>query len=242
MRSANAMAIAGLGMLALAGCDSTQTRNERAKLTAQREIAAREPERVKTANPDVRVTGTQLVRGPRGAAVVVDVRSSAVAPLTDVPVTVGVRRGERYVALNTGKELEWFQWHLPAIPARGAATWVFRVPPGRALRAGDTAFAKVGVPGGKVVTRTDALPQITASALTRPTGARARVVVDNVSDVPQFGLQVYAVGRAGGRVVAAGAATVERLNRDQQREVTVRLAGRPAASKLDVVAVPTIFQ
>lgn len=235
------MAVLLLGIPVLAGCDSTQDKNERAKLTAQREIAAREPTRVGTVHPDVAVDTVALVRDGRSTAIVVELRSRAATPLTDIPISVGVRRGGRVVYLNAGRELGWFQTHVPAIPARGAATWVFRAPPSRRTRAGDVAFARVGIPRGPGTSTASALPEIQAAPAGGAKG-RARVVVENTSDVPQFELQVYAVARRGDRYVSAGAATVPRLKREERSVVSVPLTGRGPSGQLRVVAVPTIFQ
>lgn len=131
------MLLAALAAPALAGCaDSTQLRNDRAELSARRDVASRERQRVTRPNPQVRVTGATRVSDSRSTAIVVDLRSSADAPLTDVPVSVGVRRRDgRRALLNARPGLDWFQTHVAAIPARGTAIWVFRtrrpVPPGR---------------------------------------------------------------------------------------------------------------
>ncbi|UUY05370.1 hypothetical protein LRS13_07565 [Svornostia abyssi] len=193
-------------------------------------------------NPDIAIDDVALVRDARSTAVVVELRSRAARPLTDVPISVGVRRGGRMVYLNAGRELGWFRTHVPAIPARGAATWVFRVPPGRRTRAGDVPFARVGIPGAPVVSSASALPEIQAAPAGGVTRGRARVAVENRSDIPQFGLQVYAYAREGGRYVTAGATTVKRLKRDERSVVQVPLTGRTQAGRLQIVAVPTIFQ
>lgn len=242
MRSVRpAVALVALGIPVLAGCDSTQDKNERAKLTAQREIAAREPMRVGTVHPDVAVDTVALVRDGRSTAIVVELRSRAATPLTDVPISVGVRRGGRVVYLNAGRELGWFQTHVPVIPAKGAATWVFRAPPSRRTRAGDVPFARVGIPRGPGTSTASVLPEIQAAPAAGGAKGRARVVVENTSDVPQFGLQVYAYTQQGDRYVSAGAATVPRLKREERSVVSVPLTGR-RAGQLRVVAVPTIFQ
>lgn len=239
-------ATAGIGALllapaTLAGCDTTQRRNERAKLSAQREIAARAPQRVTRPSADVRVTRVALVRAGR-PAIVVELRSAAARTLTDVPITVGVQRADgRRVVLNARAGMGWFQTHVPAITAHGTATWVFR---GRdRLPAGARPYATVGAappaaggPGG-------ALPHIVARALPAGAGARtATVLVENVSDIPQYGLQVYALARAGGRYVAAGKASIVHLGTGASTTVRVPLAGAVGAAPLRVHAVAAMLR
>jgi hypothetical protein len=74
-----------------------------------------------------------------------------------------------------------------------------------------------------------------------PTTA-VRVALASESDVPQFGLQVYAVVRAHGRVVAAGTATVRHLGSRGRASARVALFGAPGRHTVRVYALPTIFE
>ncbi|MBJ7330323.1 MAG: hypothetical protein JHC95_10525 [Solirubrobacteraceae bacterium] len=226
---------------ALAACDSTQEKNERAKLAALREISGREPQRVTKANPDVEVVRADLVRGGGRSAVVVDLRSRAAKPITDAPIEVGVRRGSRTVILNAGKDLPWFRTHVPAIPAGGTATWVLSVPLGRRTRPTDRAVVRVGIPGGKVVSTAVSVPKLDA-ALAGAKAGKVRTRVRNTSGVTQFGLQLYAVAKTGDRYVAAGSATVGALEQDKERTVSITLTGEQGNAPLRVLAAPTIFR
>jgi hypothetical protein len=251
-----ALAVASLALLASVGCDSTQDKNARAELQAKRELASRELPAVRRAHPDVRVERVGLVRGAAkgSAAIVVELSSTAAQPLTDVPIAVGVRgRGGRRL-LNAKRNLDWFQTHVPAIPADGTVTWVFKG--ARDIAAGDRPFAKVGLPrrlsSASSLPRVDATAEPAAAAVARkpakagkkPRTAKApaaRVTVDNASDVPQFGLQVYAYARRGNRYVAAGKTEVAELGSGQRRTVAVPLAGAARERSLRVEAIPTIF-
>jgi hypothetical protein len=247
--SAKGALVALLALGLLSGCDSTQSKNERAKLRATRELASREPLRLGRANPDVRVERVSLVRGARSSAFVVDLRSRAVMPLTDVPIAVGVRRpGGRRVKLNGGRNQDWFQTHVPALPAGSTATWVFqgprRVPGGRP-------FARVGVPALPAISRASSLPRIDATpARAKAASTRARhrgrpatrVVVENDSDVPQYGLQLYALVLDRGRYVAAGRATITHLGTGRRVTASVPLTGHARPRALRVHAIPTIFE
>jgi hypothetical protein len=233
--SAKGALVTLLALGLLSGCDSTQSKNERAKLRATRELASRELQHVRRANPDVRVERVSLVRGGHSSAIVVDLRNSASRPLTDVPIAVGVREpGGRRVALNARKNLDWFQTHVPAIPASGRTTWVFE---GR-IRPAGRPFARVGLPASPAISHASSLPRIEAA----PAAAGGRVQVENDSDVPQYGLQVYALVRAGGRYVAAGKAVVDHLGTGQRKTTRIPLIGRARERQPRVHAIPTIFE
>jgi hypothetical protein len=233
---AGAVGLAGLG---LAACETTQERNERVKLAKTRLVGGQEAHRVTRAGDQTEVTGVTVVRDATHAAVVVDVRNREATPLTDVPVTVGaVERTGRYRYLNTSRNLGWFRTHIAAVPPRGTATWVLRVPRGR-IPLGSRPFARVGAPDPAFSSAT-ALPSLRVTAGPRA-GARARVRVGNGSDVPQTDVQVTALVRIDGRYVAAGTAAVAELDREASTEVAVPLTGRPGRGTLRVQAIPTIF-
>jgi hypothetical protein len=257
--------LAGLvlvGLLGLVGCDSTQSKNERAKLRATRELASRKPQHVAASNPAVRVTDVSLVRGRRSTAIVVELRNRTAKPLTDVPIAVGARaRSGRRVPLNVRRNLDWFQTHVPAIPAGETVTWVFEGRRGATTTG--RPFARVGMPASPAISRASSLPAIAAapaprteqrSPATRSASVRVhrerrdrrsastRVLVENTSNVPQYGLQVYALVRDGRRYVAAGKVAIEHLGTDQRKTVSVPLVGRPRGRSPHVHAIPTIFE
>lgn len=221
----------------VSGCVSTQDKNARAKLVADRELGSRRALRLGRVDARVRVIDAALVRGRGASAVVVTLRSHAATVLTDVPIAVGVRgRDGRRAPLNAGRGLDWFQTHVPAIAARGRATWVFltRKPVPRGVRA----WARVGAGAG---TRYGELPRVDARAAgTR--GRRVRVRVDSASAIPQYGLQVYALVQRDGRYVAAGKATVRHVGTRGRATTAVALAGDPGRRPVRVHAIPTIFE
>jgi hypothetical protein len=243
MATALVLAIGGGG---LSGCVSTQDKNARAKLVADRTIEGRKPLWLGGRSRDVRVLHVDRVRGRRGGALVVTLRNRGASALTDVPVVVGVRGADgRRTKLNGGRGLAWFQTHVPAIGAGETTTWIFTT--------------RRALPGGRpyaVAGRADesgAPPRIAATVERAPAARRAaarrhgaptavRVAVVNESDVPQFGLQVYAVVRAGGRVVAAGTATVRHLGSRGRASARVALFGAPGGHTVRVHALPTIFE
>jgi hypothetical protein len=235
------IALAAVALLLLSGCaDSTQLKNDRAELQAKRRVASRDAQRVVRRSPDVHVTGVALVRDPRSAAIVVDLRNTASHPLTDVPIAVGVvGAGGRRRPLNARPGLSWFQTHLPAIPAGGRTTWVFRTR--QSARAHGRPYASVGALPEPALSSASSLPAIQASS-PAVAGRTARARVENTSDVPQAGLQVVAVERSGGRYVAAGRAALAALAPGASTTVRVRLTGRPRGQAVRFLATPTIFE
>lgn len=243
MRSADRTSVALLGLLAilpaLAGCDSTFQQNARAKLAAERRLAAQERHVVVDRGPDIRVERVTLLRAGASTAVVVDVRSRADRVLTEVPISVGVRRRGSKVLLNGGADLDWYQSHLPAVPARGRATWVFRAPPGGIARPGDSPFVRIGRPAANAPQAGPTLPAIDARVV-RATPAAATVRVERVA-VPQLGLPIAVVARRGALPVAAGVVTVPAIDRGETLTVDIPLTGRAGSAPLRAAITPTIF-
>ena len=223
-RSASPILLA-LAALVLAGCVTTQQTNERYKLRADRTLAGRKPLRVSTPGTDAGVSRVTVLRGERGGAVVVELRNRTDRALSDLPITVGTGR----TPLNARGGLNFFQTHVASIAPSGTVAWVFttrhRIPSGRP-------FAVVG----NAARSPAALPALTAKAA--PKGA----VVRNATDVPQYGLPVYALARRGGRYVAAGRTTLQELGTGSSVTVPLRLIGARHGAPLELEALPTIFK
>jgi hypothetical protein len=239
----------------LAGCVSTQRKNARAELVAARTLAARTPLRLRARSRDVRIVDVALVRGRRGGALVVALRNRAAQPRTDVPIAVGVRAADgRRTPLDGGRGLDWFQTHVPAIGAGETTTWVYTTR--RALPDGRP-YAIAGAASEPLARHAaGTLPAIAARVVPAGDGARprgrsrrraggpatVRVALVNRSDVPQYDVQVYAVVRDGGRVLAAGSAAVGHLGARGRAAVRVALVGAPGRHPVRVHALPTIFE
>jgi hypothetical protein len=224
VRSASPLILAA-GALVLAGCVTTQQRNERYKLRADRTLESRKPLLVRRPGPDVRVGAVTVLRGARGGAVVVELRNRAARALSDVPISVGVGR----TRLNARGGLDFFQTHVAAIGAGARLTWVFttprRIPRGRPFAvAGDAARSPAQLP------RIDISP------------ARGGAVVRNRTKLPQYGLPVYALARRDGRYVGAGRATLAALGTGSTATVRVRMVGARHGAHIQLEALPTIFE
>lgn len=243
------LAIGGGG---LSGCVSTQDKNARAKLVADRTVEGRKPLWLGGRSRDVQVLRVDRVRGRHGGALVVTLRNGGERALTDVPIVVGVRgAGDRRHELNGGRGLAWFQTHVPAIGAGETTTWIYTtrqaLPAGRPYAVAGRANEAGTLPRiAATVVRAPAARHAAAgrrsAARRHPAPAAVRVALASESDVPQFGLQVYAVVRAHGRVVAAGTATVRHLGSRERASARVALFGAPGRHAARVHALPTIFE
>jgi hypothetical protein len=224
VRSASPILLA-LAALALTGCVTTQQTNQRYKLRADRTLAGRKPLRVTAPGTDAGVGRVTVLRSAHGGAVVVELRNRTGRALSDLPVTVGVGR----TPLNARGGLNFFQTHVASIAPSGTVAWVFTT---RRQIPGGRPFALVG----NAARSPAALPAITAKP------AAKGALVSNSTDVPQYGLPVYALARRGGRYVAAGRTTLQELGTGSSVTVPLRLIGARHGAPLELEALPTIFK
>ena len=224
VRSASPIVIA-LAALVLAGCATTQQTNARYKLRADRTLAGRKALRVRAPGTDASVGRVTVLRAARGGALVVELRNRTDRALSDLPITVGIGRKP----LNARGGLGFFATHVASIAPSSTVAWVFttrrRIPSGRP-------FAIVG----NATRSPSTLPAITA----RPAARGA--LVSNRTDVPQYGLPVYALAHRGGRLVAAGSTTLQELGTGSSVTVPLRLIGARHGAPLELEALPTIFK
>jgi len=230
-----------LALTAIAGCDSTQQQAARARLKAARFIASSGRTVVRRRNPDVRVLAVTLLRGSRGSAIAVRLRNRSLRPRNDLPISVGiVARGGRETYLNAAANTYYFETHLASIGARRSATWVFTT--SDALPAGATPVAAVGARPSVPATTVRSLPRLEVAAVGSPTRSKLHIKVTNASAVPQYQVQIYALGLARGRYVAAGRATIGHLGTQSSAIVTLTLIGGPRPTSIELEALPTMFQ
>ena len=232
-----AVALVGL-VTAVSGCATTQDANKRASLQADRTLASRKALVLHGTDPAVQVVRTSVIPGKDGSAIVVVLRNRGDAPVSDLPIEVGPRGGD---PLNAGRNVPYFQSHAPAIAAGGRDDLGLRVQGedrvGPGLRA-DRGAAGVGPRG-----RRRAGARRERCGLTRWQGGSSVVAeVSNGTGIPQYGLDVYAVARRGGRYVAAGRASLTHLGVDQKAELTLNLIGDAKGSQIQIYAPPTLFE
>lgn len=241
-RALAAAALAG----ALAGCATTQQEAARLQLNSARIRASEQRTKVTVPGRVVEVTRIARVVTGGATAFVVQVRNSGPKPVSDLPISVGVRTGRKraiYVNLQSRAELSYFQAHLPLIAAGATLTWVYTTD--RRLPAHARPFALVGATPSNTAPRTNPLPVIRASAVTSTAdmgAAPLAVSVRNLSSVPQYQLQVYAVAERAGRFVAAGSFTVPHLGSNASSRLKLPILGPINHARLQIEAAPTIFQ
>jgi hypothetical protein len=214
----------------LAGCATTQQQAARLQLNSARIRATQNRQRLTGHAREVVVRSVSLIQGRNRSAVVVALRNTANAPVSDLPLLVGVSRSHY---LNASAGLPFFQSHLPAIAAHGSLRWVLTLR--RPLPRRAVPFARVGAATGDIATAIRALPTV------RLARAGSLVTVTNTSSVPQYQLPVYAVASRGGRYVAAGRTTVAELGGGAQVRLRVPLIGNAAGATVSLEAPPTIF-
>lgn len=239
---AAALGAAGLAA-ALGGCATTMQEAARLQLNDARIRAGEVPTRVSAAGSTVTVDRVAVVRDGGRIAFVVAVHNPGSRTVSDLPVSVGFRLagGRRvYVNAQSPLELSYFDAHLPAVTARGTLTWVYTT--ARRIPAHARPFALVGPVAAPAAPPTGRLPAISARAPAATTTSELPVALRNLSGVPQYQLQVYAFARSAGRYVAAGSLTVPHLGSQSSRTLTLGLLGRPRGARVEVEALPTIFQ
>ena len=181
------------------------------------------------------------VTGGGRTAFIVELRNPGRRAIADLPISVGVRGANgRRIDVNalSPQEDSYFDAHLPGIAAGGTLTWVYTTQ--RRLPRGARPFALVGTRPDPPVTAGGAVPVIRV----RAQGAgesELEVTLRNLSAVPQYQLQVYAVARSGGRYRAAGNLTVPHLGSQSARTVRVPVVGNLGDAALAVEALPTIL-
>lgn len=237
------LVLAGLLVLALGGCESSQTKS--ARLAEQGEEAAvLTTVSAGAANTSVKVGKTTLLRSDLGTAAVVKLTNTGPEDQVAVPIQIDVKDAKGATVYKN--DIDGLQPSLQqlALLRRGKpAFWV------NDQVTATTPAKKVDVDVGKAKGElSPKLPDIRLAG-TRldedSTGALATGVVKNFSKITQVNMPIYAVVERGGKVVAAGRALIEKLNPEPQSKPTtfrIFFIGDPAGGKLDVTPVPTVLK
>jgi hypothetical protein len=232
-------------LVMLAGCATTQEEAARLQVNSARIRASELAVRVTRTNRDIRVERVELIAGRHRAAIIVTLKNATSQPVSDLPISVGLgESGGRRHYLNAASGTPYFLNHIPAVPAGGLLTWVFttRQPPA----SGERPFAMVGTHVPALVSSPRTLPQIAAAtvagAAERHGRGDVRVVVHNLSSIPQYGLQVYEITRRAGREVGAGQATIAHLGERASTTLTIALVGSGGPGTVMLEASPTMFR
>jgi hypothetical protein len=218
----------------LSACSTTQQQNLRLRLKADRILTSQRSMRVTRPNPDVSVVGVALLSTSTGTAVSVTLRNDEPTPVSDLPISVGVRTSAGPDYFNRAAGLDYFQTHIGALAAGATTTWVFE---SMSIK-NETGFpfAHVGHPA-LAADQFTLSPRWTPAITATLTGAIARVT--NNSKFPQYDLTIYASALTGGRLLAAGVGSVPELDAGDSASVPVQLLGSAPHISLDVPATIT---
>jgi outer membrane murein-binding lipoprotein Lpp len=235
------LALAACVALALAGCESTQTKSARLAAKAG-DLKAQHGLKITRVSRDVKATRSAVLTDANGTAVVVALRNTSKRTLAQVPLAIDVRgRAGKSVFRNDDPGLARALTSASALLPGQELLWVNDqvIATGKGVKV----KAKVGVARGKAPPR---LPHV---ALTPPTfetdptsGTLAVGKATNTSQVEQRELVIFAVARKGGRIVAAGRGAIEKLKPGGTATYQVFFIGNPKGARVTLAAPPTTFR
>jgi hypothetical protein len=238
------IAIAGFALLvatSLAACQSTKDRSAELEKEGATTLLAEAGVKIKKESTEVKVTSTSLLSDANGSAVVVDLHSSSSKDLVDVPILIEVLDSKgKSVYENDIPGIEPALATVPYIPAGGDVEWVND----QVLASGTPKSVKVKV-GASSDTYSGKLPDIEVSSPhiegDPSSGIEATGTVVNRTGEDQGRLLLYAVGRKGGKVVAAGRGAIEHLKPGTKPlHYDIFFIGDPKGTDLDVTQFPAL--
>lgn len=235
-RATAAVAIAGLSMPVLAGCESTQDKSAKIKREGVHKLAQAKGVRVTRESRDVKVLGTQTLHDANGTAVVVTMRNVSKRALSDLPVSVKLTgAGGKPLYANDAPGLETSLVYASHLEPGQQLQWIND----QVTAAGAVAKASALVGDGKPAAGKAPPIQLTGARIeTDPvSGIEARGKVR--SPVEQRKLVIYAIAHRGAKVVAAGRAIIERLKAGKPAPFTIFFIGNPKGAQLTLSAPPT---
>jgi hypothetical protein len=234
-------ALALFAVVALGGCQSTQSRSAELEDENATVLLEEDGLSVGKEDPDIEVVSTTVLSEAEGSAVVVELHNDSGQDLVDVPIAIDVRDAKgRGVYRNDAPGLEQALVAVPYIPADGDATWVHD----QVLATGKPASVevKVGVGG---VPFSGELPEIEVSEPKMEGDPTSGVVADgdviNRTGEDQNRFLIYGVARRGGKVVAAGRGAIEHLKPEAKKvPYNVYFIGDPSGAELSLYEYPTL--
>jgi hypothetical protein len=237
-----AVVVAVLAGSILTGCESTQDKARKIQAENAAVLASEHGVSISKPNKDVKVEGTTLLHDQYGDAIVVTLRNESNQTLVNVPILVDVRDAKgKSVYKNDTPGLRKALTNVPVLPPGESVDWVNE----QLTLSGPAKSAKVtvGVTQEKAPAK---LPQIEigpAKVKESAQGVLATGEITNKSQVDQVQLQLYAVARSGGRVVAAGRGEFKNLKAGSgKHKYNFFFIGDPAGAEVKVTAPPSVFQ
>ena len=226
--------LAGFGLTA---CESSQDKaraiRERAQATAPKPLVIPKP------NKDIKVGDITLLHDRNGDAIVVPLTNESDKAMVSVPILIDVKDGKQIVYKNDTAGLDYALNHVALIKPHETFYWV-----NDQIAQGKTAKVTVGQPEGKLPK--GPLPQYTVS---EPrfghdfSGVKVSGTVRDESKVDQDHLILFAVGRQGGRIVAAGRGQIKKLKHTAKpAPYVIYFIGDPTGSDVTIQAPPTVLK
>ena len=233
------LAVLALAVLALTGCESTQSKSAKLEAVAQKSKHEKGLV-VGEQSKDIEVEGTTMLQDANGAATVVQLRNESKGSLVGLPVSVQVLdKASKPLYANDAPGLDSSLVSVASLAPGAELAWVndqvtIAAP-------GDSVVAKIGA-GAKAGPAE--LPQLEVTALKAVADASGEQAITgdvaNRSHLEQRRLVVYVTARKGDKVVAAGRAIVERLAPGRSTHFSVFPIGDANGAELSAAAPPTV--
>jgi hypothetical protein len=232
------VAVVALAALALAGCESTQSKSAKLERVAQKSKHEKGLV-VSEQSTAVEVEGTTVLQDANGAATVVELRNASRGSLLSLPLSVQVLdKASKALYANDAPGLDSSLVSVASLAPGAEVAWV-------------NDQVALAAPGGSVVAKVGAgkpgpaeLPRMEVSGLEpeRDASGEAAIAGDvaNRSAVEQRRLVVHVVARKGNRIVAAGRAIVERLAPGKSAHFSAFPIGDASGAELSATAPPTV--
>jgi hypothetical protein len=242
--STRSIAVGGLALLAaasLVACQSTQSRSAELEEEGAKTLLADSGVKIEKESTEVKVTSATVLSDSNGGAAVVSLHNSSDKNLVEVPILVDVIDAKgKSVYTNAIPGIEPALAAVPYIPAGGDVEWVND----QVLGAGKPKSVKVKV-GESTNSYSGAQPEIEVSAPRVEgdpvSGIEATGTVVNKTGEDQGRLLLYAVGRSGGKVVAAGRGAIEHLKPGTKPlHYDIFFIGDPTGTDLELTEFPTL--
>jgi hypothetical protein len=233
------LVVLALAALALAGCESTQSKSAKLERVAQKSKHEKGLV-IGEQSTDIKVEGTTMLQDANGAATVVELRNESKGSLVGLPVSVQVLdKASKPLYANDAPGLDSSLVSVAALAPGATLEWVNDQV--TIASPGQSVVAKIGA-GAKAGPAT--LPELDVTGLKAEGDASGDQAITgdvvNRSQVEQRRLVVYVTARKGDRVVAAGRAIVERLAPGKHAHFSVFPIGDPNGAALSAAAPPTV--
>jgi hypothetical protein len=236
------LGVAVLAGSVIAGCESTQDKARDVQAQNEQALASEQGVEVTEANKEVKVVGTTLLHDQYGDAVVVELQNTSNETQVNVPILVDLRDAKgQSIYKNDLPGLDPALNHVPLIRPGETVDWVNDqlTPPAQPKSVKVT----VGVSNESAPAQIPELAVSPARLVNDPNGIVAQGTVTNKSQLDQLKLVLFAVARAGGKVVAAGRGQFKALKVGARPgKYDVFFIGDPSGAEIEVTAPPSVVQ